>query len=402
MPTVIKLLLISLAWLLLAGSDGCPFDLDGLIDDTGGGTDGLTHAEAEWVVGQPDFTSGTTGRSADADTLNDPVGLTLASNRLFVADFANNRVMVYQPVPDTNNETAAFVLGQPDFTESERNRADEGMARPQGLLARSWGLVLADSDNHRVLLWDSLPGSGNVSPDRAFGQPDVASDLGSACTDDGLNQPWGLSLSDDRLVVADHGNHRLMIWDRNDPSGQPAAGVLGQFDAFSCNANGGEGVPAGDTFNRPAGIWSDGNRLAVADQNNNRVLLWDSFPDAGEPADRVLGQADFSSRNRNAGDLERGMNAPSDVFWANGRLFVADQDNHRILVYSGWPTGDHVRPDAVIGQPDRNSSQANNTGDENTINARSLRRPETVWADDSRLIVSDTGNDRVLMFSLDN
>ena len=76
--------------------------------------------------------------------------------------------------------------------------------------------------------------------------------------------------------------------------------VVGQPDAQS-NAS---GLDAAQLKN-PRFVDSNGNQLAVADQNNNRVLLWNAFPDANTPADVVLGQADFTHGTANDDDQNR-------------------------------------------------------------------------------------------------
>ena len=82
--------------------------------------------------------------------------------------------------------------------------------------------------------------------------------------------------------------------------------------------------------------------LAVADAWNHRVLIWHGLPErSNQPADVVLGQADFDGALAN-----RGADAPraDTLFWcygvaiAGGRLFVADTGNRRVLVWDRIPT----------------------------------------------------------------
>ncbi len=56
---------------------------------------------------------------------------------------------------------------------------------------------------------------------------------------------------------------------------------------------------AGSLFS-PASVSSDGQHLFVADNYQNRVLIWNSIPTSnGQPADVVVGQKDFVSNNSN-------------------------------------------------------------------------------------------------------
>ena len=79
-------------------------------------------------------------------------------------------------------------------------------------------------------------------------------------------------------------------------TGQDAAVLLGAVDF---NESGGAGL-----FNHPKGIATDGQRLLMADGNNNRVLLWTSLPTGDVPADLVLGQPDMDSNDSGEGATE--------------------------------------------------------------------------------------------------
>ena len=86
-----------------------------------------------------------------------------------------------------------------------------------------------------------------------------------------LNHPRGLSLAGGRLFVADTSNHRVLVWDEIPASDQARAdAAIGQPDLFSNDANaGGRGY---GTLYLPRFIYSDGERLFVADTGNDRLL----------------------------------------------------------------------------------------------------------------------------------
>lgn len=99
-------------------------------------------------------------------------------------------------------------------------------------------------------------------------------------------------------------------------------------------------------FNHPAGIASDGERLVLADRNNNRVLVWTTPPTGDTPADLVLGQPDLT---RNAPGTGLGqMSWPTAVSAAGGRLAVADTENHRLLLWDRFPTRSGQPADRAI------------------------------------------------------
>ena len=111
----------------------------------------------------------------------------------------------------------------------------------------------------------------------------------------------------------------------------------------------------------PYGVFVDAQgRLWVADTGNYRVLRFDSatFKANGAPADAVLGQPDFT--HAAAATTQSGMFFPSGVFFdASGRLWVASQDNNRVLRFDGAASKSNgANADGVLGQPGFTSKTA--------------------------------------------
>ncbi|HUQ95691.1 MAG TPA: hypothetical protein VM120_28695, partial [Bryobacteraceae bacterium] len=89
----------------------------------------------------------------------------------------------------------------------------------------------------------------------------------------------------------------------------------------------------------------------------------------------VLGQPDFAKSD--VGLSERGFNHPTAVATDGRFLAVADTDNNRILIWRSIPTTNYAPADLVIGQPDFKTNRANEGQQSPT--ARSLRGPQGVW-----------------------
>jgi len=104
-------------------------------------------------------------------------------------------------------------------------------------------------------------------------------------------------------------------------------------------------------FNHPSGIASDGTRLAVCDRFNNRVLLWNRAPLRwDEEPSVVLGQPDFFSNNPGIGKDR--LNWPGNAsLAANGVLAVADTENDRILIWRQWPARNAAPADVSLFLP---------------------------------------------------
>ena len=173
--------------------------------------------------------------------------------------------------------------------------------------------------------------------------------------------------------VADKDNHRVLIWNKIPfGDGWNADICLGQEGMDEREPNRGEfdAVTAG-TLSFPTGVFFDaeGDRLFVVDQGNSRVLIWNKVPnDFGRPADVVIGQKDFVTREPNAGHGYRkpneiGLYFPTDVVFGKTGLFISDTGNHRVLYWKEVPTENGQPADLVFGQKTFYENRGNRGGD---------------------------------------
>ena len=115
-----------------------------------------------------------------------------------------------------------------------------------------------------------------------------------------LLAPRGVFLAQNKLFVADTAQNRLFIWNElPETEFQKPDLVLGQQAKAKTGRNASGKVSASTLF-YPSGIWSDGEKLIVADAWNHRVLVWLKMPESdGQAADVVIGQPDFTSNDPN-------------------------------------------------------------------------------------------------------
>jgi uncharacterized protein (TIGR03437 family) len=150
-------------------------------------------------------------------------------------------------------------------------------------------------------------------------------------------------------------------------------------------------------FRVPTAVASDGQILAVADTDNNRVLLWKNIPTSNNtPADIVLGQPDFKTATPAVN--AKAMRGPQGVWIQGTRLFVADTHNSRVLVWNTIPTTNGQAADFVLGQPNLTSAPAATVLDL-PPQANNLFSPVSVTSDGTRLFVTDLGHNRVLIWN---
>jgi hypothetical protein len=375
------------------------------------------------VVGQADFlgTDDNQGGTADANTLADPFGNPAVDNgRLFVGDYSNNRVLAFNALPTVNNANADFVLGQPDFTTTEFNTTRSGMAGPQSIATVGGKMVVAEYMNNRVLIYNSIPTDDSALPDVVVGQPDFVTST-STCTADSLDSPETATVTPGgKLIVTDGVNSRVLIWNAlPTTNGQAADMVLGQGDMTHCAGNdddqdnASDGAPTARTLYGPGGVWADDTRLVVGDTSNNRVLIWTAFPTTDfQPADLVLGQSNFTNNAPNddnqdgiedATPTARTMFFPYDGVHANGvQLVVTDTDNTRTLIWNSFPTTSFQPADLVLGQSNFTNNAPNDDNQDGTSDANASARtqayPTGALFYEDKLLVADANNSRLLIY----
>lgn len=218
-------------------------------------------------------------------------------------------------------------------------------------------------------------------------------------------------------MIADSGSHRVLIYNFFPlNSGTNANVVVGQtgFTTNGSNANGTTVVANGLSFlnnQSHVGIFSDGTKLYVPDTANNRVLIWNTIPTtSGSNASVVVGQPNLTTNTANnkrstspATDLadNASLNQPTAVFVdpTNGKMFIVDSGNHRILVFNSVPTSNHAQANNVVGQTNFKTIAANHGGQLNTNGSQSFNTPTGLWITSNYLLVADSGNNRVLVFN---
>lgn len=199
----------------------------------------------------------------------------MAGGKLFVSDRNNNRIMIWNKIPTTNGANADVVVGQADFTSSNFATTQTGLASPEGVWSDGKKLVVADSGNHRVLIWNTVPTSNDKAADVVVGQADFTSNDQPPPVAQSLRDPFGVTSDGASLFVADSGNNRVLVYTPFPTANHPAASiVLGQADFTSGAADGGDVMPSAKTFSLPFGLSIIGKQLFVSDDSNSRVLIF--------------------------------------------------------------------------------------------------------------------------------
>ncbi|GIV89125.1 MAG: hypothetical protein KatS3mg055_1643 [Chloroflexus sp.] len=268
---------------------------------------------------------------------------------------------------------------------------------PRGVYLDDERLIVADSGNHRVLIWHGFPAIDHQPADLVLGQPDFFHE-GPRATgrgpDHGFQLPTGITVAEGRLYLADAWHHRVLCWHRiPDRSGTPPDSVIGQDSLLDIEPNRG-GTVGPHTLYWPYGVaWING-WFYIADTGNRRVLGWRGLPSDRQPPDVILGQPDAYSNAENRGGppTANSFRWPHAIAGDSETLYVADAGNHRVL---GWtPPPESDRPaDLVLGQHTMYSAFEQPHVPQG---AYRLRFPYAVACNRHRLFVADTANNRIL------
>lgn len=358
---------------------------------------------ANRVLGQPDLDSGLANNAGLANQnqrmeLPRSINIDKSTGRLYLADAGsgsssvNDRIMSWPNASSFTNGQAADIIFHADGLSQTLN------APSQAAVDSSGNLYIVDTGNNRVLKFPSTV-SGTVAT-VVLGQSDFGGNLGNDPTagPETLNAPQGLAIdSNNNLFVADSFNHRILKYNAPITTHMSASLVIGhKFFTQTLFAT----PPTSVTLNGPNGIAFDASgNLYVADTFNNRVLEYTLPFTNGMAAYRVLGQADFNSKASGAG--ANGLNFPYGLAVDYlRRVYVADQANNRVLMYSAIITNNAAAIE-VFGQPNF-VSKTQNYADFNP-HAYNLFNPWGVAVDSSlNVYISDSGNNRVLEYDKPN
>ncbi|MES2836861.1 MAG: SMP-30/gluconolactonase/LRE family protein [Bacteroidota bacterium] len=280
---------------------------------------------ADLVIGQVSLFNSSTGCSQG--TLNTGIGglcFTPDGNKLIVADSDNNRVLIFD-TPSSNGQLANVVIGQVDFTTNSFGVSQSTLNQPTGVFVTADGkLIICDTGNNRVLVYNSIPTNNNALADNVIGQNNFAiGNSGSSLSN--FSYPSNCIVTKEgKLLVSDQFNHRILIFDDSDLSiiGPTAENFIGTNSM---------GTTSND-LNTPTGLaYTPDGKLFICDRNNNRVLGFNSVPTINSAsADFVLGQVDFTTALTNT-DVS-GLTFPNGIACdMYGRAFIADNGNNRVV-----------------------------------------------------------------------
>ncbi len=288
------------------------------------------------------------------------------SGRLFISDSNHNRIVITKL-----DGSLIGTIGSGKASAENGDLASAGFSRPQGMALDGDILYVADTGNHLIRKVDlkagrveTLAGTGTLEGFSGFGGPGVET---------ALRSPWDVELAGGYLYIAMAGSHQIWRLDikngrvdpyagsrweaRTDgpvkraafaqPSGLATIGddlfvadsesnIIREIDLRAGNVEtlaGGDLFKFGDKtgkgdgarFQHPLGIESLGDKLLVADTYNHRIKMLD-------PKTREVGDFLGTGSRGQADGKDPSFYEPGGISVADGKLFIADTNNHAIRV----------------------------------------------------------------------
>jgi DNA-binding beta-propeller fold protein YncE len=361
---------------------------------------------ASYVLGQANFYTNAGGAS------NRPYGLANDSthDRLFVAYYVSNRVLVYDTSTISNGMIASYALGQSNLTSTEAATTQAGFHNPLSLAYDTSNnhLFVSDTSNNRVLVFSGSSLSTGMNANTVLGQADFTH-AATATTQSGFNGLEGVAYdtNNHHLFTTEYNNHRVLVFSGALLSnGMNANTVLGQPDfthgsaAVTQAGMGGALGAAYDTMH---------NRVFVTDYDNNRVLVYSgALLSNGMNANTVLGQSTFTAKV--LATSQSGFQGPYGLTYdsVGSRLFVTEEENSRLSIFNGAALSTGMNASDVIGQYDDSLSDPQPVYTKGAINngpnKLGLNSPQGSAVDSvhHRLFIGDYSNNRVLVYTLNS
>jgi thiol-disulfide isomerase/thioredoxin len=251
--------------------------------------------------------------------------------RLFISDSNHNRIVV----TDLNGKLL-FTIGSGKTALTDGNFQVASFYRPQGLALDGDILYVADTENHAVRKIDlekktveTISGNGKQAEWKSTG--------GNAKTSS-LSSPWDLVKVGNSLFIAMAGTHQIWRLDLEKQTVAPFAGSGAEARI--------DGKLSDSAFGQPSGIAVDGTKLFIADSETNIIRQIDLEKQTVETL--VGGDLyDFGDVDGEGDDVR--LQHPLGAAIYGDLILIADTYNHKIKQFD--PVNRIVKTFLGTGKP---------------------------------------------------
>jgi hypothetical protein len=312
-------------------------------------------------------------KSGGGTLFNHPVAIASDGKRLAVTDRNNNRILIWESIPNSN-VAPDLVIGQPNFETHMEGKSLAELDFPGQVSISSDGkMVVADSNNDRILVWTKFPTQSGQSADYSINIDSLIGTQGA--------WPWGAWTDGKKLAVSvtsggDNGS-KIIIWNsfptsglirpdltiKNSSVGTPRMIVSNGEYILTGDENGKTECKDGSNShiwaswpiknNQPPdaclGGWVGGtivgNSLITIAQGGESLKWWNKLPKTVEEG------LDFIPVLPGVGHTWRGGDG-NDAIYVDGKLFIVEYNGGRVSVFNELPSGPDQKPDWALGTED--------------------------------------------------
>ena len=321
-------------------------------------------------------------KSGGASVLDHPVAIASDGQRLAITDRNNNRILIWESIP-TSNVPPDLVIGQTNFdTHMEGTSLSELDFPGQVSISPNGKMIVADSNNDRILVWTTFPTQSGQSADYEINIDSLIGSKGA--------WPWGAWTNGEKMVVSvtsggDNGS-KLILWNTFPTSGSQRP----DLSLKSANVgtprmivSNGEYILTGDENGKTeckdgsnSHIWASwptknnqppdaclggwvggtivGNSLITIAQGGEELKWWNKLPKTTEEGEEFIPVKPRVGHTWLGGD-------GNDAIYVDGKLFIVEYNGGRVSVFNKLPSGPEEKPDWALGidDPDDNPYHAN-------------------------------------------
>ena len=263
-------------------------------------------------------------------------------DRLFIADTNHNRIVV-----TSLDGAVRQVIGAGEEGLTDGSLAESAFNHPQGMALDGETLFVADTENHAIRRVDlaagtveTIAGTGEQGHNREGRRPGRSMELCS---------PFDLLKHQGTLYIAMAGIHQLWSMDLADGMIGPFAGTGGEAIT--------DGPLAKAELAQPCGITTDGVKLFFADSETSSVRSADIDP-AGKVR-TIVGLDLFVFGDKDGSDHHVRLQHPIGITHHDGVIYITDTYNHKVKrVLPAMRSAFTVLGNGAAGHVDGSAEQA--------------------------------------------